>query len=65
MSSKCSVPVLFVVFNRPDIALTSFNEIRKAAPRRLYIASDAPRETVPNEKELVEQTRKNFLLWSS
>lgn len=56
-----SIPVLFVVFNRPDIAFTSFKEIRKAAPRRLYIASDAPRETIPNEKALVEETR-NLLL---
>lgn len=37
-------PVLFVLFNRPDITATVFEAIRKARPKRLYIAADGPRK---------------------
>lgn len=60
-SKQYSIPVLFVVFNRPETALTSFQKIKKVKPRRLYIASDAPRETVSDEKDLVEKTRALIL----
>lgn len=36
-------PVLFIVFNRPDTTTRVFEQIRKAAPKRLYIAADGPR----------------------
>lgn len=39
-----NVPVLFLVFNRPDKTLRVFNVIREARPRKLYVAIDAPRE---------------------
>jgi hypothetical protein len=45
-------PVLFLVFNRPDIALTVFNEIRIAKPSKLYVAADGPAQTV--------KTKQNF-----
>jgi hypothetical protein len=35
--------VLFLVFNRPDTTERVFNEIRKAKPNKLYVASDGPR----------------------
>ncbi|MFA6065187.1 MAG: hypothetical protein WCW44_05705 [archaeon] len=42
-SNKLNAPVLFLVFNRPDTALRVFGEIRKAKPKRLYVACDGPR----------------------
>lgn len=36
-------PVLFIVFNRPDTTTRVFEQIRKAAPKRLYITADGPR----------------------
>ena len=60
-SNQYSIPILFVVFNRPETAFTSFQKIKKIKPRHLYIASDAPREIVPNEKDLVEKTRALIL----
>lgn len=36
-------PILFIVFNRPDTTARVFEQIRKAAPKRLYIAADGPR----------------------
>lgn len=36
------VPILFIIFNRPEISLESFNQIRKYQPTELYIAADGP-----------------------
>lgn len=60
-SKQYSIPILFVIFNRPETALISFQEIKKVKPSRLYIASDAPRDNVQNEKILVEKTRSLIL----
>ncbi|OQA78578.1 MAG: hypothetical protein BWY32_01898 [bacterium ADurb.Bin243] len=38
-----SVPILFLVFNRPDTTKTVFEKIRKIRPARLFIAADGPR----------------------
>ena len=37
-------PVLLIVFNRPDTTQKVFDAIRRAKPKKLYIAADAPRE---------------------
>lgn len=49
--------VLFLLFNRPDLAGRVFEEIRKAAPPRLYFSVDGPRAGRNDEVELVEQCR--------
>ncbi len=54
---KTRSAVLFIIFNRPDTTNRVFSEIRKARPRRLYIAADAPRKERPQEIQLCEQTR--------
>lgn len=51
-----NVPILFVFFNRKDIALKAFAEIRKVQPRYLYLAQDGPRRV--EETELVADVRK-------
>ncbi len=40
------VPILFLIFNRPDTTLKVFNQIRKVKPKKLFIAADGPREKV-------------------
>ncbi|MEQ8822815.1 MAG: hypothetical protein RIC14_00400 [Filomicrobium sp.] len=50
-------PVLFLVFNRPDYAGVVFEAIRQAAPQRLYIAADGPRDR-PGEAELCAKVRE-------
>lgn len=55
------IPVLFIIFNRPDIAASSFEAIREYKPDRLYIAADGPRESRPEEKELCQLTRDKIL----
>ncbi|PGH37845.1 MAG: hypothetical protein CRN43_18725 [Candidatus Nephrothrix sp. EaCA] len=37
-------PVLFILFNRPDTTAAVFDAIRKAKPKKLYIAADGPRK---------------------
>jgi len=39
-----SVPVLFLVFNRPENTLEVFAKIRQAKPVKLFIAADGPRQ---------------------
>lgn len=52
-----STPILFLMFNRPDLALKSFTSIRDQKPKQLFLASDGARDGVHGEKELVSQCR--------
>ena len=50
-------PIIFIIFNRPDITKIVFKSIREAKPKKLYIIADGPRENKLNEKETCEETR--------
>ncbi|PWK22387.1 hypothetical protein LV89_03452 [Arcicella aurantiaca] len=52
-----NIPILFVVFKRPDTTLRVFEAIREMKPSKLYIAADGHRETVLGEKELCEEVK--------
>lgn len=58
MDTELYTPVLFLIFNRPDTTEQVFNEIKRAKPKYLYVASDWPRENKDWEAEIVEKTRK-------
>lgn len=51
------IPILFTVFNRPDIAAATFARIREARPERLFIAADGPRPGRPDDERLCAETR--------
>lgn len=51
-----NIPILFVFFNRKDIALKAFAEIRKVQPKRIYLAQDGPRKR--EEEDTVADVRK-------
>lgn len=53
------VPILFIIFNRPQIARQAFDRIRHIQPSTIYIASDGPR--TDQEKAIVQQTREEIL----
>ena len=55
------IPILFIIFRRKDVALQSFERIRRVQPSKLYIACDGARANVKGEKELVESTRKAII----
>ncbi|MBQ7705455.1 MAG: hypothetical protein IJT73_08535 [Selenomonadaceae bacterium] len=52
------VPVLLIIFNRPDTTYKVFERIRMAKPPKLFIASDGPRANRPGEAEKVQECRK-------
>ncbi|MBQ6968398.1 MAG: hypothetical protein IJP84_10925, partial [Lachnospiraceae bacterium] len=55
---KLTVPVAFIMFNRPDTSVQVFKEIQKAKPEKLYLISDAAREGRPEEAEKVAECRR-------
>lgn len=52
-----NVPILFLIFSRPDTTQQVFERIRQIKPARLYVAADAAREGRPEEAERCRQTR--------
>ena len=58
---KFDVPILFLVFNRPDTTQQVFERIKKLEPASLFIAADGFRSHMPGEKEKCELV-KNLIL---
>lgn len=56
-SLKAQPPVLFLIFNRPDLTAQVMEKIREIAPSRLYVAGDGPRVGVVSDKGLVAEAR--------
>jgi GR25 family glycosyltransferase involved in LPS biosynthesis len=56
IKKQLDVPVLFVAFNRPWTVKKTFEEIRKARPKKLYISVDGPRNE--DERKKVEEVKK-------
>ena len=54
---QCKSPVLFLVFNRPEVTRRVFKAIRAARPSRLYVAADGARADKAGEVERVEEVR--------
>lgn len=55
------IPILFVIFNRPEISEISFAKIREIKPSRLYIAQDGARTNKIGEQERIIETRRRVL----
>ncbi|HRG36587.1 MAG TPA: hypothetical protein PK355_09880, partial [Chitinophagales bacterium] len=51
-------PILFLIFNRPDVTFKVFEQIKKIKPKYLYVAADGPRAGKANEEELCMATRE-------
>lgn len=52
-----TTPVLLLAFNRPAKTQEVFECIRRAQPRKLYVAVDAPREDRPDDVENCNQVK--------
>jgi hypothetical protein len=50
-------PVLFLIFNRPDLTFQSFETIRAARPDQLFISGDGPRPGKAEDPEKVALAR--------
>jgi hypothetical protein len=55
------VPILFIFFNRTEVALRSFEKIRQLKPSLLFLACDGARKAIKNEKETIYKLRENIL----
>lgn len=51
------VPVLFLVFNRPETTLRVFEAIRQARPKCLFLVADGPRPDRPDDAARCEEVR--------
>jgi hypothetical protein len=58
MGRTADVPLLMIAFNRPEKTRRVFEAVRAIAPRRLYLAADGPRPSVPSDLDRCEHTRK-------
>jgi hypothetical protein len=61
MKQGFGVPILFIVFNRPDTTALVFQRIREQRPAKLFVAADGPRASREGEKERCETVRKLIL----
>jgi len=52
-----NTPILFCIFNRPNVTKKTFAMIAKMKPKFLYIAADGPRQEVMGENKLCLETR--------
>lgn len=51
------IPVLFITFNRLNSTKLVFSAIRKQAPKKLYISSDGPRNSHPEDEIKIKAIR--------
>ncbi len=58
LKKQFQTPILFIVFNRPQITKKSLEQIRKMRPKYLFIAADGPRKNNEKDKKNCEEVRK-------
>ena len=51
-------PVLFLIFNRPELTRQTFERIRAARPPRLFVHADGPRADRPDDRESCRLARQ-------
>lgn len=54
----CESPVLLIFFNRPDTLQETFAAIRKAKPKKLYLAQDGVRSGNHSDQENINKCRE-------
>lgn len=55
---RSETPIVFLAFNRPDLAARVLERIRAARPRRMTVVCDGPRPDHPNDRRDVARTRR-------
>ncbi|TVZ25583.1 FkbM family methyltransferase [Gillisia sp. Hel_I_86] len=56
-----NTPILFIIFNRPDITSRVFKEIKKQKPKFLFVAADGPRPGVEYDIDKCRKARELVL----
>jgi len=57
MAESFDTPIVFIVFNRPDLAARVLERIASIRPRTLLVIADGPRATHPEDADLCTRTR--------
>jgi len=57
LENSLEAPILFLIYNRPEITKTTFAQICKIKPANLFIAADGPKANDPSDKKKCEDTR--------
>lgn len=55
---QLEVPIILIFFNRKELALKAFKEIRRVKPQKLFLVSDGPRQGKTGELESVAEIRQ-------
>ena len=58
MPEASKIPVLLLVFNRPETTVRVMEAIRAARPQKLYVAADGPRDGKAGEAERCAEVRR-------
>lgn len=58
MKDANNIPILFLIFNRPNTTAQVFKSIARAKPRRLFVAADGPRTDKEGEAEKCHAVRE-------
>ena len=53
-----NTPIVFIVFNRPELTRRVFASIREARPSKLLVVCDGPRSGRPDDREKVAAVRQ-------
>ena len=53
-----AVPILLLVFNRPDLTAQVMSVLRRLRPKRIFVAADGPRPNVTGDTELCIRARE-------
>lgn len=54
------IPIVFLVFNRPELTRRVFQRIREAQPAKLLVVCDGPRSSVPSDAERIARVRETI-----
>lgn len=54
------VPVLMIVFNRPETTQRVFEAVRAYQPKHLYVSADGPRSDHPEDAARIQEVRNIF-----
>ena len=57
-NDQFDIPLLYLVFNRPEHTRRSFEVIRAHRPKQLFVAADGPRADVPSDRARTEEVRR-------
>jgi len=59
--NKFDIPILVIIFNRPENSVEVINSLRRIKPSKIYISADGPRYDKNNDKRLCELTQESVV----